>query len=59
MARTELTIHLVPGTPRTGIWCDTCLTSARYEVDVLVLGDDGLYPISVIRRCNRCDDDDG
>jgi hypothetical protein len=58
MASRTLVIHLATGEPRTGIWCDGCLTSARYEVDFYRLTDDGPRPFGrTIRRCHRCDDD--
>lgn len=46
---------IVTGTPRTGIWCDRCLTSAGWEVDVHLLTDDGLSvnSLGVARGCSR------
>ncbi len=56
MASRELTVHLVPGTPRLGLWCDDCMTSGRYEVDVygLMLSSPPSL-LSVIRGCSTCD----
>ena len=55
----ELVITIVPGTPRLGIWCGDCLTSARYEIDLHAFGS-GVEPwnIATIKRCDRCDDQD-
>jgi hypothetical protein len=55
--RRLIAIHFALGTPRVGIWCDTCLTSARYEVDILILGSEGLGLLRTVNRCDRCDDD--
>jgi hypothetical protein len=54
-----LNIWIVAGEPRTGLWCDTCLTSARYEVDwySFVGGHLPTAPTGTIRHCARCDDD--
>jgi len=57
MARRELVIHLAHGEPRLHLWCDRCLTSARYEMDLLRLGDDGVSVMGTFTRCHRCDDD--
>lgn len=48
-------ISLAPGEPRGGIWCDRCQTSAGYEVDVYILGEDGPYITSTAGGCLRCD----
>lgn len=47
-----VTMHLVPGTPVTGLWCDTCLLPSRYEAPVYVLGDDGPIKVGVMKRCD-------
>lgn len=49
-------VELAAGMERYGLWCDTCLTSARYEIDISVLSDDGVSPISCASGCARCDD---
>lgn len=54
MART-VTINLVPGTPRTHLWCDRCMTSAAVEIDVHILGSDGPRLLCTVHRCTRCD----
>lgn len=58
MAELELVINLEAGTPRLGIWCDRCLTSARYEIDIYAFGVGDPHIITTIKRCDRCDDDD-
>ena len=55
MAKAELVIHLVTGAPRLNIWCDTCLTPARYEVDYYRLTGSGPRIMGTIARCARCD----
>ncbi len=55
MAKAELVIHLVTGTPRLNIWCDTCLTSARFEVDYYRLTSTGPRQMGTVRRCHHCD----
>lgn len=55
---TELIIQLASGEPRDGLWCDTCLTSARFEIDLYRLADDGPRLIGSMNRCARCDYDD-
>lgn len=52
-----ITIDLTPGTPRTNIWCDRCLTSAGYEVDVYHMTDDAPVLMFVSSGCLRCDDE--
>lgn len=49
---------IVAGTPRTGIWCDRCLTSAGWEVGVHLLTEDGVSvnSLGVARGCSRCDE---
>lgn len=58
MAKAELVIHLSVGTPRIHIWCDTCLTSARYEVDVYRLASDGPHLLTAIAGCVRCGEEE-
>ena len=48
-----VTIHLVPGTPVTGLWCDTCLLPSRYEIPIYVLGDEGPIKTGMINRCRE------
>lgn len=54
MATLQLVIHLTLGEPRTGIWCDDCMTSGAFEVDVLRLKDDGVQVVGTARRCITC-----
>jgi len=58
MAQKTLVITIVPGTPRRDIWCDRCLTSARWEVSIYRLADDGPHEFGKVRRCARCDRED-
>jgi len=46
-------LHLVPGTPATGLWCQTCLLPSRYEVAIYALVGDSA-PINV-GTFNGCD----
>jgi len=56
MARTvKVIVTLTPGTPRLHLWCDRCMTSARFEVDVYTLTDEGPHRLATINRCTRCD----
>lgn len=48
-------IWLEPGDVRKGLWCDTCATSSRVEVDVNQLTTDGVQPYGVARWCLICD----
>jgi len=54
MAERELVIQLASGLPRFGLWCDTCLTPARYELDLYRMADDGPHPMGTAARCARC-----
>jgi hypothetical protein len=47
----HIIMNLVPGTPVTGLWCDTCLLPSRYEAAVYVLGDDGPARVGMTARC--------
>lgn len=59
MAKRSITIDLYSGVPRTHIWCDTCMTFARFEVDALVLGADGVQVVGTVRQCIKCDYENG
>jgi hypothetical protein len=43
--------NIVPGTPTTGLWCETCLLPSRYEVPLYVLGSDGPIQVALVNRC--------
>lgn len=64
MAKPTMTIVIEAGTPRMS-WCDGCLTSSRYEVDLFILGAVGLSTLGTAHGCERCgpdviaDHDDG
>lgn len=46
-------VDLVPGTPVTSLWCDTCLLPTRYEVPVHVLAADGPVQVGTFSRCDE------
>jgi len=46
-----LTIRVVPGTPRTGLWCESCLLPSRVELDLWWLRADGLRLIAIATAC--------
>jgi hypothetical protein len=54
MASTEVAIYVTTGEPRRE-WCDRCQTSARIDVTVYALLDDGPSPIGTGGGCTRCD----
>jgi hypothetical protein len=56
MPKRELVIQLASGEPRIGLWCDACLSSAAYEIDLYRMADDGPHLIGTARRCVRCTD---
>lgn len=45
-------VGLVPGTPKLGLWCDTCLLPSRYEIPLYVLGDDGPIRVGTKTGCD-------
>lgn len=45
MATTTVLVHLVPGTPRPGLWCDVCALPSKFEVDVYGLSDHSTGPL--------------
>jgi hypothetical protein len=47
-------IHLVPGTPRTGLWCPTCLLPSGVEVPLHFLTDTGCLAAGTVRECFDC-----
>lgn len=49
----KLNITIQAGSMRR-LWCDTCLTSARYEVDLWILGADGLSKLAMAEGCDHC-----
>jgi hypothetical protein len=51
----SLTVNIEPGTPRLHLWCDRCLTSAAFEVDLYLLASDGPRRIGTVAGCARCD----
>lgn len=48
-------VHITSGTPRWGIWCDRCLTSAGVEIDMFHITASGVSLLATVRRCARCD----
>jgi len=54
MARV-VSLTITAGTPRLHLWCDRCMTSARFEVDFYTLTDDGPHRLGTVNRCARCD----
>jgi hypothetical protein len=58
MTKRSVVVEVVSGTPRTHLWCDTCNTSARFEIDAYVLSKDGPMRIAVIKQCITCDYDE-
>lgn len=56
MALAALTLHLVLGPVTHGLWCDECLTPARWSGVVNVIGDGGVST-STIAGCDRCTTD--
>jgi hypothetical protein len=44
---------LVSGEVRLGIWCEHCLLMSRFEVDLFLLGDDGLSPAGTVSGCTE------
>lgn len=56
MPKPKLTVIIESGTPRMS-WCNGCLTSARYELDVYALGDDGPLCLGTAHGCERCGPD--
>lgn len=53
----DLVVTIGPGEPRRK-WCNRCLTSAGYEVDVFMLTINGLTSLGTISGCERCEPDD-
>lgn len=56
MAKPTKTFVIQCGTPRMS-WCNSCLTSARYEVDVYILDSDGPLRLGTAHGCERCGHD--
>jgi hypothetical protein len=50
----SVTTRLTPGTPKTGLWCNTCLLPSRVEVSIYVLGEAGPFVIATLNRCDEC-----
>jgi hypothetical protein len=54
--RRTLFIELACSELRLGIWCDRCLTSARYEQDIYMMDDNhGPSLIGTASGCARCE----
>ncbi|MBE5500471.1 Uncharacterised protein [Mycobacteroides abscessus subsp. abscessus] len=46
-------LHLVPGTPETGLWCEICLLPSRYEVALYALvGDSAPIHVGTFHGCD-------
>ncbi|SHP61618.1 Uncharacterised protein [Mycobacteroides abscessus subsp. bolletii] len=46
-------LHLVPGTPETGLWCEICLLPSRYEVAIYALvGDSAPINVGTFHGCD-------
>lgn len=45
---------LTCGTPKTGIWCDTCALPSRYRIPLYVLGEAGPFCIATANHCDGC-----
>jgi len=52
--REPLIVPLAPGTPITGVWCETCLLPSRYAVPIYALGSSGPSRIGTASRCEGC-----
>jgi hypothetical protein len=50
----HLRVQLTPGTPKTGLWCPTCLLPSRSEVPIYVLGENGPSVIATANHCDGC-----
>ncbi len=59
MAKREIVIQLATSEPRLHMWCDRCMTSGGYEVDMYRLTEDGPHSMGTLRGCYRCAHDDG
>ena len=49
-------INLTAGTPRVGLWCDTCALPSRYSIPVHVMSLDGPRQIGSVAKCGECSD---
>lgn len=44
---------VTPGEPRLGIWCDRCLLSSRFEVDVFIVSVHGVSKVGTYEGCTE------
>ena len=51
-----LTVHITLGALRTHLWCDTCMTSGRVEVNAYTLTPSGPRNIGTYGGCTTCHD---
>jgi hypothetical protein len=42
------------GTPKTGLWCPTCLLPSRSDVPIYVLGEVGPFCVGTASHCDGC-----
>lgn len=47
-------VHLVPGTPETGQWCDHCLLPSVIRIPVYMLTGDGPQLLATYTECDGC-----
>lgn len=48
-----LVVNITAGVPRR-VWCDECLTTAGYEIDMLILSESGVSVVGTCSGCRRC-----
>lgn len=58
MAQRVAFVVVVPGTPRAGIWCQSCALPSVVEVDVWALMPSGLRKLGTVTRCAEADHGD-
>lgn len=52
-----IAVTLTPGTPTTGLWCDTCQLPSLVRIRVHTMTAEGVGIIGSITRCTNCQGD--
>lgn len=51
---THITLHMVVGTPVTGLWCKACALPSRVRFPIYRLSTDGVTLHCNVLRCTEC-----
>lgn len=53
MPKRDIVVTLIPGVPKTGLWCERCALPSRIEIPLHMLSSHGVSELTTVVYCDE------